>query len=525
MKLDPSGRTTVSVRDVSDYDRCPWAVAKRYHSVRFGSWPARPLEQPLRELMGTALVNHRQRVERMWTTHADHAVRLDDDVAPDQLMVMADGNLTIVNPRTTSHDPSSGLLVEVSADALIPEGAGSYRIEQARLGRSGSRKRLIEMAGTREVLQAVGLPISPRARIVTADCHSTEVSLKEATENWQSASRALAGVMAGIDAEDIDLDWSTTPLDQCGREACEWCQQGLADHDDLFHIARIRRDHRKALRERGIVSMEQFATASIDELSDTVSVIDPGLLRRTHLQASLQVLRRHSLDHQPPTQVVDAGRLASIAPPGPGDIYLDFEGDPAYREWPEGALCDPMLSGPQTWLGIDYLVGVVESDSDQYRSWWADDFSGEAKMWASWVEWLGTRLARHPNLRVYHYAQYEHTALERLATRHQLGQELVQRLQREGLLVDLYRTVMASVAVGTQSYSLKALEPLYFDGSERAGITGGGESVLAFEDYRIARGEQAGDIRAAITRYNAVDCRSTKALHRWLLAQPLTANY
>jgi len=55
----------------------------------------------------------------------------------------------------------------------------------------------------------------------------------------------------------------------------------------------------------------------------------------------------------------------------------------------------------------------------------------------------------------------------------------------------------------------------------RTGITGGGESVVAFAKYREMK--HAGDAQAAkllknsILHYNEIDCLSTLTLRNWLL--------
>ena len=46
-------------------------------------------------------------------------------------------------------------------------------------------------------------------------------------------------------------------------------------------------------------------------------------------------------------------------------------------------------------------------------------------------------------MHVYHYAAYEKTALLRLAGRHGVGEDAVDQLLRDGVLVDLYPPVRA----------------------------------------------------------------------------------
>ena len=62
------------------------------------------------------------------------------------------------------------------------------------------------------------------------------------------------------------------------------------------------------------------------------------------------------------------------------------------------------------------------------------------------LAYVAERRAAHPGMHVYHYAAYEKTALLRLAGRHGVGEEDVDELLRDGVLVDLYPVVRGSAA-------------------------------------------------------------------------------
>ena len=95
-------------------------------------------------------------------------------------------------------------------------------------------------------------------------------------------------------------------------------------------------------------------------------------------------------------------------------------------------------------------------------------------------------------------------------------------LLREGVFVDLYPIVRRALRVGSRSYSIKKLEPLYMGEHLRAGdVTDAGASVVAYADYAAHRDadepEQARRILASIADYNEYDCLSTLRLRNWLL--------
>ena len=519
MRLEPDDQVIWAPRDLGTWDRCPWAVVRHYASLTTGLWPVPELDEPLRDVMGHALVDHRQRVLKTVRAHASAVVECESHDTT-EWTGHADGSSTIIQPLIRWVDPDGGFTLEARVDALVPTSHSSYNICLARLGTSSMRRRSLELAGIRQGVASLGIAVEDTAVIVAADCTKHSVELDAWEELWRERVTALAEGIEQVDSGEADLAWSTTGFDQCGREACPWCQDALASHDDLFHVARLRRSLRAELRRRGVTDMTSFAEMSQDELRKTLPDSDQDAIRRAHVQATLQVLTTRSHSPVPATEIIDATRLDALPETQPGDIYLDFEADPSYRQWPEGATCENPASGPEGWLGIDYLIGVVDGDTGEYIHWWADDYATEREAWAACVDWMQARFRNHPSAHIFHYASYERTAINRLVNRHQVGSAMVARLEDSGQFVDLYREVMGSVAVGTAGYSLKDIEALYLDGSARGGIAQGADSVLAFEDYLgAADRDEAKTLRQAIIEYNAIDCRSTRQLHHWLLAQ------
>ena len=127
-------------------------------------------------------------------------------------------------------------------------------------------------------------------------------------------------------------------------------------------------------------------------------------------------------------------------------------------------------------------------------------------------------------MHIYHYAPYEKTALLRLAGRYGVGEDEVDELLRSGTLVDLYPLVRKSIRVGAESFSLKALEPLYMGTQLRAGgVTTAADSITSYARYcelqAEGRVDEAATLLKAIEDYNLYDCRSTLELRNWLLVR------
>ncbi|HXO83093.1 MAG TPA: AAA domain-containing protein, partial [Mycobacterium sp.] len=135
---------------------------------------------------------------------------------------------------------------------------------------------------------------------------------------------------------------------------------------------------------------------------------------------------------------------------------------------------------------------------------------------------VAKRRKRFPNMHVYHYAAYEKTALLRLAGRHGVGEDDVDDLLRSGTLVDLYPIVRKSIRTGSESLSLKALEPLYMGSQLRSGdVTTAADSITQYARYSELRGngevDEAATVLKEIEDYNHYDCTSTRELRNWLL--------
>jgi RNase_H superfamily len=96
----------------------------------------------------------------------------------------------------------------------------------------------------------------------------------------------------------------------------------------------------------------------------------------------------------------------------------------------------------------------------------------------------------------------------RYATR----EEELDRLLRGRVFVDLYRVVRQALVMGTDSYSLKKLEPLYMAGRTDK-IADAASSIVAYERWLSTADPSILD---ELERYNRTDCESTWRLRDWL---------
>jgi len=209
--------------------------------------------------------------------------------------------------------------------------------------------------------------------------------------------------------------------------------------------------------------------------------------------------------------VVDAQPLMVLPDANKGDLFFDFEGDPLWtdgREW-----------------GLEYLWGVL-SVTDEFHPFWANDRASERRALIDFLAMVRKRLRRYPGMHIYHYAAYEKSTLLRLAGRYGVGENDVDDLLRNGILVDLYPLVRKSIRVGTENYSIKSLEPLYMGNALRSGeVTTAADSITQYARYCALRDEgrvdEAASVLKEIEDYNVYDCRSTRRLRDWMMARAI----
>jgi uncharacterized protein len=223
-------------------------------------------------------------------------------------------------------------------------------------------------------------------------------------------------------------------------------------------------------------------------------------------QARLQVLAR--TQSPPPLEYlpIDPARgFARLPEPSPGDIFLDFEGDPFVGE-----------------SGLEYLTGYHWRDANgklQLKQDWAFDAIEEKAACARFIDFATTRWAAHPGMHIYHFGAYEPATLKRLCARYETRGEELDRFLRGGRFIDLHTVVREAMRIGVERYGLKELEALHNFTRKRDLADAG----IARRDVELAL--ELGDadaitqeLRACVAEYNAEDCLSTEALRAWLEA-------
>ncbi|MBF0816489.1 TM0106 family RecB-like putative nuclease [Microbacterium paludicola] len=406
------------------------------------------------------------------------------------------------------------------ADFLKRDDDGRWRVQDSKLARRAKVTALMQLAAYVDQLDRLGIPRSDEVDLLLGDGTTSTHLVADLMPLFFVRRARLRALIAdrrldlGVVGDPIA--WADPRGDlgvvACGR--CATCEQEVVATRDVLLVAGMRPVQRERLRAAGIRTIDDLAAAEHGPQG-----MNPDTFAGLRTQARLQLASPagvpdpsgESETAAPLYEVVLPEALATMPRPDLGDIFFDFEGDPLYTE--PGA-------GADRW-GIDYLFGWTDLQ-EQYTPLWAHTFAEEKEALERFCDFVAARRAAHPGMHIYHYAPYEPTHLAAMAARHGVREADVDRMLRDELFVDLYPIVRRALRVGSRSYSIKKLEPLYMGEEVRTqDVKQGGDSILRYVEARelLAAGDEpaARAILDDLADYNRYDCVSTRRLRDWLV--------
>jgi uncharacterized protein len=498
-------RVIYSASDLAAAARCEYALLRAF-DAKLGRGPAVSVEDELLARTAKLGGEHEQRHldELRELSEENVAIIGQPDYTVDGLTAAAEATMRAVQRRAPVIYQAAmfdGRFVGF-ADFLVLE-ADEYRLRDTKLARSVKVEALLQLAAYADALTRAGVPVANEVELLLGDGATARYPVDELLPVYlsrrTSLQRLLDDHLAGGDA----VRWEDEHVRACFR--CPECEIQVRAHDDLLLVAGMRVSQRARLIDAGITTVAELAAHT-----DPVPEFSARSLRALTEQARLQTAPK--VDGKPPYEVVDAQPLMVLPDVDKGDLFFDFEGDPLWtvdgHEW-----------------GLEYLWGVL-TINDDFHPFWAHDRPSEREALADFLAMVRKRLRRHPGMHIYHYAAYEKSALLRLAGRYGVGENDVDDLLRNGILVDLYPLVRKSIRVGTENYSIKSLEPLYMGNELRSGeVTTATDSITQYARYCALRDEGDTDAASVVLKeiedYNRYDCRSTRRLRDWMMARAI----
>ena len=303
------------------------------------------------------------------------------------------------------------------ADFLLLDG-DRYRLRDTKLARSVKVEALLQLAAYAETLAAAGVAVHDHVELVLGNGKTMAYPVDELLPVYRSRRAELQSLLDRHHDNGVAVSWADDTVRACMR--CPECEQQVRAHDDLLLGANMRATQRARLIDAGLTTMTELARHQ-----GPVPDLPARTVTTLSRQARLQIApREHG---KPPYEVVDAQPLMLLPDPDRGDLFFDFEGDPLWtddgREW-----------------GLEYMFGVLGA-SEEFTPLWAHDRAAERKALVDFLAMVRKRRKRYPKMHIYHYAPYEKTALLRVAGRYGVGEDEVDDLLRNGVLVDLYPLV------------------------------------------------------------------------------------
>jgi predicted RecB family nuclease len=383
------------------------------------------------------------------------------------------------------------------ADFLERLPNGTYEPVDTKLARSAKPLHLIQLCFYAEQLGRIQGRLPEHVHVELGSGVRETFRTNDFIAFYRRSRERLLAAIAG-DGASATWPW---PVYHC--RICDFrhlCQDRRVAEDHPILVAGLGRLHAERLAAQGIDTLTRLGETAP---GTRIERIRPETFVRLRSQAALQLHLTRTGERLVELLPDEEDRGFRLLPAtSPGDVWLDLEGHPFF----------------EPARGLEYLFGWCWRDDAgelRYKVVWGLDRDGEKAAFERFVDWVEARRRVHPDLHVYHYAAYERTALRRLMGEHSTREREIDDWLRQELLVDLYRVVKQALRAGVTSYSIKEIEKLY--GFERtAEVAGGDESVVLFEQW-LEAGE--GSLLEGIRAYNEEDCRSTVALHEWLLAR------
>lgn len=415
---------------------------------------------------------------------------------------LSDGADVVFQATFFDGDPRYGeLMWRGHADFLVrverSSGLGdfAYEPEDTKLARHLKASAVLQLCAYAEQLAAIQGVAPVNVHVVLGGTSGkATVRLKDVDAYFRMTRDRYADAI-------VRNEFDTYPLPVAYCTLCRWdetCTQQRKDDDHLSQVAGLSSIQTRKLEAVGIATVSTLADSDPDE---RVPRIGARTLSRLRTQARLQVKRGPDMTTPPPFEFVrdcsESQGFRLLPEPSDGDIFYDIEGDP--------------YVGTD---GLEYLHGVswLEKGELQFLPIWSHDALEEKAGFERLMDLFMARRAQFPDMRIYHYAPYETSALKKLMGRYATRENELDELLRGEVFVDLYRVVLQAMIIGTPSYSLKKLEPLYMEKRDDA-IVDAGSSIVEYERW-LETGEQR--ILDDIEQYNKVDVRSTWLLRNWL---------
>jgi predicted RecB family nuclease len=387
-------------------------------------------------------------------------------------------------------------------------GVRRYEIHDTKLASKAKPYHIIQLCCYAEMLEPITGYLPERIAVILGNGDTKSFRTADFFDYYLSVKSGFESLMASFDpASDPPIP---APRANHGRWQ-SYADRWLDERDHLVRVAGITAGQIKKLEAAGISTLTALATTDLASVAKLGGEMLATLKRqayaqwKTREQAAATSGNSHVVpwfEVIPPPPANPSRGLGMLPPASPGDVFFDIEGY-------------PLVEG-----GLEYLLGASyrEGGKDKFLDWWAHDAVKEKASFEEFIDWVYARWTADPAMHIYHYAPYEITAVRKLMGRYATREDEVDTLLRRGVFVDLYRVARQALLFGDDSYSIKRIEKLYFEG-RKADVKDAASSIVFYAKW-MASGESGNwkesPLLKKIRNYNEEDCVSTGELADWL---------
>ena len=282
-------------------------------------------------------------------------------------------------------------------DFLIKEEGSSnfgnyqYKILDAKLAKHIKPEYLIQLSCYSELLASSQGTLNPQAQICLGDETYQDINVLDFYVYYQRIKELFIAEMNSID----DQLPSPDNYSQWGIFS-DYAKTYFKNLDHLIQLPDIRESQIKKFQESEINTIEALASTSLDQIKG----MDHHIFNRFKNQARMHIktLEAGSLQYELLSDCEIGLGLYSLPPKATLDVYFDIESNPFHQDMP-----------------LHYLWGAAYEDPDkEFKAWWAHSNLEMKEVFENFIDWVFQRRLQDTAMHVYHYGQFEITAIRTL---------------------------------------------------------------------------------------------------------------
>ena len=381
-------------------------------------------------------------------------------------------------------------------------GAWSYEVWDTKIARKPQTRHVLQITAYSYMLGKLQGLLPKKMYLIAGDDKEHPYNVVDFTYYFVYTRKIFLNFIKNIDKEKIYPE-------QCSHcKICRWydeCEKIWKNDNYINQIAGIRKSQIDRFKKENIITVEDLCNINLN--NSNLKKINPKTLSNLKIKACLVQKKRESgKSNYKFIETENQKGLYELPKPNSADVFIDLEGYPFFGK-----------------RGFEYLHGLYLNTGKkmEFKYFWANSLNreDEKENFINLVEYLKKHFEKNPNAYLYHYNEYEKTALRNLSNDffsfYPDGSHFIDKLQRLDKFVDLYRVVEQCMLTSEKDISLKTIETFYKK-DRKASIKSAAESVLLYHQWLIAKKE---NLKRDIINYNKDDCISTYELREFLIKE------